>query len=100
MSVSCHIIPFDDALSDQHALVGGKAASLGRLSKAGFPVPPGFSISTAAYAAFMAGLHDIVAAILTAADYQHAELLEAQLAQIRALIINTPLPPRDRRCDS
>ncbi|TQM09178.1 PEP/pyruvate-binding domain-containing protein [Pseudonocardia kunmingensis] len=37
---------------DAHALprVGGKAANLGELVNAGFPVPPGFAVTTAAYA--------------------------------------------------
>jgi phosphoenolpyruvate synthase/pyruvate phosphate dikinase len=30
-------------------VVGGKAANLGELIRAGFPVPPGFCITTAAY---------------------------------------------------
>jgi rifampicin phosphotransferase len=41
-------------------VVGGKAANLGELIRVGFPVPPGFCITTAAYqlvaaAAFDAG---------------------------------------------
>ena len=35
-------------------LVGGKGANLGRLLRLGFPVPPGFVITTAAYRAFLA----------------------------------------------
>ena len=92
MSVGRYVIHFSDALSDQHALVGGKATSLGRLTKAGFPVPAGFSISTAAYAAFMTGLTDKVAALLAAADYHHAEYLEEHSAQIRSLIVESTLP--------
>jgi rifampicin phosphotransferase len=34
--------------------VGGKAANLGELVRAGFPVPPGFVVTTAAYAQFLA----------------------------------------------
>jgi pyruvate,water dikinase len=34
-------------------LVGGKGANLGRLLRLGFPVPPGFVITTAAYRAFL-----------------------------------------------
>lgn len=64
MSGSRYVVDFNDALAVKHALVGGKAASLGRLTKAGFPVPPGFTISTEAYSAFMAGLQEQVAVIL------------------------------------
>lgn len=44
---------------DQH-LAGGKGTNLGRLTGAGFPVPPGFVVTTTAYADFVdaAGLTD------------------------------------------
>ena len=48
------IIRFDDVRAIDSALVGGKAASLGRLTQAGFRVPPGFTVSTTAQAAFFA----------------------------------------------
>jgi phosphohistidine swiveling domain-containing protein len=54
------------------AVAGGKAANLARLVAGGFPVPPGFVISTAAYQAFVAenGLADLIQSALgvTAAD--------------------------------
>src|SRR5262249_61840957 len=33
--------------------VGGKGANLGELTRAGFPVPPGFCVTTAAYRDFV-----------------------------------------------
>ncbi|HWE04072.1 MAG TPA: PEP/pyruvate-binding domain-containing protein [Tepidisphaeraceae bacterium] len=44
-------MPFTLGLADcrDNALVGGKAASLGRLVRAGFPVPDGFVLTTLAY---------------------------------------------------
>src|SRR5215471_6633364 len=33
--------------------VGGKGANLGELTRAGFPVPPGFCVTTAAYREFL-----------------------------------------------
>src|SRR6516225_7624376 len=33
--------------------VGGKGANLGELTRAGFPVPPGFCVTTAAYREFV-----------------------------------------------
>lgn len=35
------------------AIVGGKAASLGELQKAGIPIPPGFAITTKAYKKYL-----------------------------------------------
>jgi pyruvate,water dikinase len=49
----CIILPID---SDQLTLAaaGGKGKNLARLARAGFPVPGGFIITTAAYDAFVA----------------------------------------------
>ncbi|MEV5891946.1 PEP/pyruvate-binding domain-containing protein [Nonomuraea fuscirosea] len=51
------VIPLDDAAADL-ATVGGKGASLARLTRAGLPVPGGFHVTTAAYRAFVAGFQD------------------------------------------
>jgi pyruvate,water dikinase len=48
------LIGFDDPQATDVARVGGKAASLGRLCHAGFPVSPGFTVSTGAQASFFA----------------------------------------------
>jgi pyruvate,water dikinase len=44
-----YAIPFHELHLDQVELVGGKCANLGELTQAGFPVPPGFAVTTAAY---------------------------------------------------
>lgn len=44
------LITLGEDASTELALVGGKGASIGRLVKAGLPVPAGFVISTDAYA--------------------------------------------------
>jgi rifampicin phosphotransferase len=64
-----------------HALprVGGKAAHLGELIGVGFPVPPGFAITTAAYAQ--------VAAALT------AELDAARPERARKALAQAEIPP-------
>ena len=88
------IIQFDDARSVDLAQVGGKAASLGRLTQAGFHVPPGFTIATAAQMAFFAA-HDIdarICALLADLDFDNAVALDAVTTQIRALIETYPLP--------
>ncbi|HSX24184.1 MAG TPA: PEP/pyruvate-binding domain-containing protein, partial [Candidatus Saccharimonadales bacterium] len=46
--------------------VGGKAASLGNMLKAGFPVPPGFVITTEAYK--KGGSAELTTQILAAFD--------------------------------
>lgn len=50
------------------ALAGGKGANLGELVRAGFPVPPGFVVTTAAYDLFLTenGLESTISQALTA----------------------------------
>ncbi len=55
------IVPLDQPGSTR-AIVGGKAANLGRLAVSGMPVPPGFVVTTAAFRAFVAA-NDLAAAI-------------------------------------
>ena len=47
-----YVLPFREIDATRTALVGGKGANLGELTKAGFPVPPGFCVTTAAYREF------------------------------------------------
>ena len=49
------------------ALAGGKGANLGELTRAGFPVPPGFCVTTAAYRLFLTG-HPNVASLFDSLD--------------------------------
>ena len=39
-------IPFGSLTAEHHPQVGGKCASLGTMSQAGLPVPPGFAVTT------------------------------------------------------
>lgn len=45
-----HVITFDTLTEEFKPLVGGKCASLGTMSQAGLPVPPGFAVTTQVYA--------------------------------------------------
>jgi pyruvate,water dikinase len=44
-----YVVPFRALGLEDVALVGGKSAHLGDLTQAGFPVPPGFAVTTAAF---------------------------------------------------
>lgn len=50
-----HILWIDAPEAAGSPLLGGKFSSLAEMTSAGFQVPPGFGITTTAYAAFMAG---------------------------------------------
>ena len=44
-----YVVPFRELDVADVALVGGKSANLGELIQAGFPVPPGFAVTTRAF---------------------------------------------------
>ena len=44
---------FDDVRADEIGVAGGKGASLGEMTSAGFPVPPGFVVTVDAYRAVL-----------------------------------------------
>ncbi|ODU05382.1 MAG: hypothetical protein ABS81_07705 [Pseudonocardia sp. SCN 72-86] len=77
------MVRIDDAAGAGADLLGGKGASLARLSEAGLRVPPGFVVTTVAYrSAIGAELGDRVDAILAQ---------DAAGAQVRELIANHPV---------
>lgn len=49
------VAPLTELSAKDLPLAGGKGANLGELIRAGFPVPEGFVVTTAAYAAVLAG---------------------------------------------
>lgn len=61
-----------DAAELPVTLVGGKASTLARLTVAGFPVPPGLVIASAAWDRPQGELGDAVRAALDAADFSGA----------------------------
>jgi pyruvate,water dikinase len=54
-----YVLPFPEIDATQTALVGGKGANLREMTRAGFPVPPGFCVTTAAYREFVATSPDL-----------------------------------------
>ena len=86
------VLPLD-APDPELSVLGGKGASLARLAAAGFPVPDGFHVTTAAYLDFVhttaiqQQLLDVVAR--AGADDRR---LEAASRQIRKLFDGHPVP--------
>jgi pyruvate,water dikinase len=85
------IVNFDQTATLE--TVGGKGLNLMRLTQAGMPVPPGFVVSTVAYAAFVAFNHleSTLSAGFTALE-QGQPLAEIS-AQIRAAFEQGEFPP-------
>jgi len=65
---------------------GGKGYNLSRLSRAGFPVPPGFILSTAAYRSYVQGnnLAETIQEAIGDTDLTDVSALEATSQTIRA----------------
>src|SRR6266542_1809247 len=80
---------------DRHSLsiAGGKAANLVEMLQAGLPVPPGYCITTEAYArvADAAGLTDTLRALATTAAEDTATLTRLA-ADARERLLATPVP--------
>jgi pyruvate,water dikinase len=103
------IIPFQSETANLTA-AGGKGANLGRLARAGFPVPEGFVISTRAYLEFVRAyeLEDQIQRLLAGARIEGAvermgvaqptggesdtTALETLSEQIRALFSQAEMP--------
>ena len=89
-----YVVTFTDESAAEKRLVGGKGANLGLLTAAAFPVPPGFSVTTEAYEPFLdhGDLDAPIREIVEVLNYENAEKLEQQTAQIRQLISNAEMP--------
>src|SRR5262245_30318183 len=76
------------------ALAGGKGANLGELTRAGFPVPPGFCVTTAAYRLFLAGHPDVAGlfASLEACRPDDVEALRRAAGAVREELQRLPIP--------
>jgi rifampicin phosphotransferase len=90
-------VPLVMALDDAGAVpevVGGKGASLARLARAGFRVPPGFHVTTGAYLDFIGrgGLRERVLAAVSAVDVSGPATFDAAAARIGELLADQPLP--------
>jgi pyruvate, water dikinase len=76
------------------AVVGGKGASLGELTRAGVAVPAGFVVTAGAFAAVMAAIDPSGAlrSELSALDAADLTGIAAAAARLRALVTAAPLP--------
>lgn len=89
-----YIISFGDVRPGDVAVAGGKGVGLGGLIRAGTPVPPGFVLNTAAYAAFVvanhleAGIQELAALSPEAAPQDYEDASE----RIRALFAGGTMP--------
>ncbi len=85
---------FSELNKDSVDIVGGKGANLGEIYNLGVPVPPGFVITTEAYAYFLkeSGLKKEISELLGDIDYDDTAKLNKNAKKIRELIISAQIP--------
>jgi pyruvate,water dikinase len=93
MSESVTILWLEEITQDDREAVGGKGANLGEMTRAGYPVPPGFCITTATYLDFIRrnDLEEIIASLAALAREGDEAALGREAARLRALIAGAEL---------
>jgi len=83
----------DVGLSDR-ATVGGKGGSLGELTRASIPVPPGFVVCTSAFERFLSGLENVesIRTKVEAVAGDELETITILSGQLRRRMESEPLP--------
>jgi len=89
-----YVVWFRDVDKDDVALVGGKGANLGELTRAGLPVPPGFIVTAKAYFDFLEET-DIdlkIEKLLKNLDVNNTKELHSRALEIQKVIMAKPMP--------
>ena len=86
--------PFAQLGKNDVGLAGGKGASLGEMTQAGIPVPPGFVILSASFEAFLeqTDLNVEIDATLDSVNLKEMHTIENASEKIQALIKNARMP--------
>lgn len=86
--------PFAQISKADVGIAGGKGASLGEMTQAGIPVPPGFVVLASTFDKFMqeTQLEVEVEALLHKVNHQDLHSVEKVSEEIHALILNVPMP--------
>src|SRR5262245_60488584 len=89
-----YTLSFDEVDGTRLSDVGGKGANLGELTRAGFPVPPGFCVTTAAYRDFVrtGGVLDALLDELDAVAPDDLATIGALGGRIRAHLESLEIP--------
>jgi pyruvate, water dikinase len=86
---------FEGLTAQDVPVAGGKGANLGELTAAGFPVPPGFVVTAAAYLDAMAqgGVRAELAAAAENLDIDDPDALAERAERLQNLVVKAGLPP-------
>ena len=88
------VVWFNEVDKEDIAIVGGKGANLGEMTKAGFPVPPGFIVSAEAYKHFLdvSRIRTKMETLLHGLDVNDSKALENVSKKVRDCITNASFP--------
>lgn len=89
-----NIVWFKEVGKEDGKLVGGKGANLGELTRAGFPVPPGFIVTSEAYFDYLksTAVDEKIHKILDGIDLENNDELQKKAEEAAKVIMDTPLP--------
>ena len=85
---------FKNLSKNDTAIAGGKGASLGEMTQAGIPVPPGFVILSTAFEKFLeeTDLNIEIDSILDSVNHKEIHTVENASEKIKALILRSEIP--------
>ena len=88
------VVWFGDVDKDDVSLVGGKGANLGEMTKAGFPVPPGFIVTAQAYTHFLdvTGIRASIERALQGLDVGNSNALDKVSKTVMSLVTRAQFP--------
>ncbi len=88
------VLPFNQVRAADLPRVGGKGANLGELTAAGLPVPPGFSVTTAAFERFLESVDcmDSLYASLDTLPSDDVERVRQVGQRMRDVLSQSPIP--------
>ncbi len=85
---------FTNLTKDNVDLAGGKGASLGEMTQAGIPVPPGYVVLSEAFEEFLkiTDLNVEIDAVLDTVNHEAIHTVDAASEKIQALIMDADMP--------
>lgn len=89
-----YVRSLEDLSADDVDIAGGKGANLGELTRAGYPIPPGFVVTAGAYlrAIEEAGVRSHLLDRLAATDIDNSAALSALSSELQAAVLGAEVP--------
>lgn len=90
---------FDEITKGDVGIAGGKGANLGEMTRAGFPIPGGFILTSNAYFDFIRANHleSAMSAVLDGLDVNDSNLLDSASRKIESMIVKGEISEEIRK---